>query len=173
MPLLSELSDHQVERSHADLIATAATGSALAVSVAGLRASQRHEHVEASVLRVVRELSGAGAASLRAETPLLEAGVDSLAATELSSRLRSLTGVALSPTLVFEQPTPRAIAAHLLEQAGPSTAASTACTAAARALDGEAVALVDVIGSWPGGCAGEVAQWAPVSYTHLTLPTKA
>ena len=59
------------------------------------------------MLRVVRELSGAAAASLRAETPLMDAGVDSLAATELSSRLRSLTGVALSPTLVFEQPTPR------------------------------------------------------------------
>ena len=165
MPVLSELSRHEVERSHAIPSAAAAAGSALAVSVAGLRASQRHEHIEASVLRVVRELSGTAAASLRAETPLMEAGVDSLAATELSSRLRSLTGVALSPTIVFEQPTPRAIAAHLLEQACPSTAASAACTAFARALDGGAVALVDVIGSWPGGCAGEVAQWA----LHLSL----
>ena len=31
-------------------------------------------------------------------------------ATELSLRLRALTGVALSPTIVFEQPTPRAVA---------------------------------------------------------------
>ena len=60
------------------------------------------------MLRVVRDLTGAPAAALTAETPLMEAGVDSLAATELSMRLRSLTGVALSPTLVFEQPTPRA-----------------------------------------------------------------
>ena len=37
------------------------------------------------------ELTGAPAASPTAETPLMEAGVDSLAATELSSRLRSLT----------------------------------------------------------------------------------
>ena len=41
----------------------------------------------------------------------MEAGVDSLAATELSSRLA--TGLALSPMLVFEQATPRAIAAHV------------------------------------------------------------
>ena len=61
---------------------------------------------------VVRELTGVPAASLGAETPLMEAGVDSLAATELSSRLRSLTGLALSPTLLFEQPTLRAVAAH-------------------------------------------------------------
>eukprot|EP00964_Phaeocystis_antarctica_P071200 scaffold43398_cov61-Phaeocystis_antarctica.AAC.1 len=46
----------------------------------------------------------------------MEAGIDSLAATELSSRLRAATGLLLSPTLVFEQPTPRAIAAHVLEQ---------------------------------------------------------
>ena len=39
-----------------------------------------------------------------------------MAATELSSRLRAATGLPLSPTLVFEQPTPRAIAAHIMEQ---------------------------------------------------------
>ena len=34
-----------------------------------------------------------------------------------------VSGVALSPTLVFEQPTPRAIAAHLLDQlVGAATA---------------------------------------------------
>jgi acyl carrier protein len=131
----------------------------LAAALAALAPSERQPHAESLVLRVVRELTG-GEAVVAAGTPLMEAGVDSLAATELSNRLRAATGLTLSPTLVFEQPTPRAIAAHVLEQACPSTAASTLCTAFARALDGGAVALVDVIGSWPGGCAGEVAQWA-------------
>ena len=45
----------------------------------------------------------------------MEAGVDSLGATELSSRLRTVAGVGLSPTLVFEQPTPRGVAALILE----------------------------------------------------------
>ena len=49
-------------------------------------------------------------------TPLMEAGIDSLAATELSNQLRDATGLTLSPTLVFEQPTPRAIAAQVLEE---------------------------------------------------------
>ena len=66
------------------------------------------------MLRVVRELTGLPASSLTTGTPLVEAGVDSLAATELSSWLCALTGVPLSPTLVFEQPSPRAIATHLL-----------------------------------------------------------
>ena len=48
----------------------------------------------------------------------MEAGIDSLAATELSSRLATMSGLKLSPTLLFEQPTPRAIATHMLEQLG-------------------------------------------------------
>ena len=56
----------------------------------------------------------------------MEAGIDSLAATELASRLRSLTGVAsLSSTLIYEQPTPRAIAAHLIELIGIPSASTT------------------------------------------------
>ena len=79
-----------------------------------LEPAERRSHVEASVLRVVLELTGAASGAVGVETPLMEAGVDSLAATELSSRLRSLTGVALSSTVVFEHPSPRAIALHLL-----------------------------------------------------------
>jgi aryl carrier-like protein len=78
--------------------------------------SQRRSHSEQAVVQVVPELTGSSSAELTVETPLMEAGVDSLAATELSSRLRALIRVTLSSTLVFEQPSPRAIAAHLLEQ---------------------------------------------------------
>ena len=49
----------------------------------------------------------------------MEAGVDSLAATELSGRLRdTFQGVELSSTVFFDQPTSRAVAAYLLEQMG-------------------------------------------------------
>ena len=101
--------------SHGSGAALLAPGSPFADSLAPLAPSQRSAHVEAEVLRVVRELTGEATAPLIAETPLMEAGIDSLAATELSSRLRTLTGMTLSSTLVFEHPTPRAIAVHLLE----------------------------------------------------------
>jgi polyketide synthase 12 len=97
-------------------VAVAKVEGPLASALAALPASQRQPHVESLVLRAVRELTGDAEASVTASTPLVEAGIDSLAATELSSRLRAATGLALSPTLVFEQPTPRAIAAHVLEQ---------------------------------------------------------
>ena len=99
----------------ADLSSMPAEGSALAHALAPLAPAQRSTHVEALVLRVVRELTGAPSSALTAETPLMEAGIDSLAATELSSRLRAVAGVGLSPTVVFEHPTPRAISTHLLE----------------------------------------------------------
>merc|ERR1712046_208177 len=102
--------------------------------------TQRRAHVEGVILRAVRELTGTPAAALGAETPLMEAGVDSLAAMELSSRLRALTGVALSPTLVFEQPTPRAIASHVLEQAR-TAAISGAPTARVAAQSESSLAL--------------------------------
>ena len=87
-----------------------AVGSALAQELASLGPAERQAHTESAVLRVVRELTGADGDAIVASTPLMEAGVDSLAATELSSRLRSLTGMSLSPTIVFEHPTPRAVA---------------------------------------------------------------
>ena len=94
-------------------------------ALAPLSPGRRSEHVEAAVLRAVAELTGgAPSEALGAGTPLMEAGIDSLAATELSSRLRALTGVPVSPTVVFEHPTPRAIAAHLLESAADGGAAA-------------------------------------------------
>ena len=117
-----------------------------------------HADMEAAVMRIVRDLTGASTADLTAETPLMEAGVDSLAVTELSSRLRSLVGVALSPTMVFEQPTPRAVAAYLREQAaGNEVAQLQACapmtTACAPATEVATVlTIAHALGQWPGGC---------------------
>ena len=58
----------------------------------------------------------------------MEAGVDSLAATELSNRLAAQTQVKLSPTLVFDAPTPRAIGARLLATSGHLSAAKLSCS---------------------------------------------
>ena len=136
----------------------------LADTLAALAASQRQPHVESLVVRVVRELTGSEA-SVTASTPLMEAGVDSLAATELSNRLRAATGLALSPTLVFEQPTPRAIAAHVLEQlagAQPVVAPASLAAGSARAASGGTVCVRGAAGRWPGGCEGGAGALWPM-----------
>jgi hypothetical protein len=120
--------------------------------------SQRRAYVESAVLRVVRELSG-GAGSLTTDTPLMEADIDSLAATQLSSQMRQLAGTAISPTVVFEQPTPRLIAAHLLELVGGASIVASPVSIARNADAGAALALIGTSGRWPGGCNGDAARW--------------
>ena len=62
--------------------------------------------------QIVQEVTGESGISL--DAALMDAGLDSLAATELSNRLRAKLGVPVSPTLAFDHPTARAISTHLI-----------------------------------------------------------
>ncbi|MEW1640333.1 type I polyketide synthase, partial [Streptomyces sp. NPDC093801] len=86
-----------------------------------------------------------------------ELGFDSLAAMELRNRLAAATGVRLPATVVFDHPTPAALAAHLLEEipgGHPGTALVTAApaTPGRTAADGaeEPVAIVAMSCRLPG-----------------------
>ena len=135
-----------------------ASSTTLLHVIAPLSAAQRRVHLESTVLRVVHELTAVASTSLHADMPLMDAGVDSLAATELSSRLQTMTGLQLSPTIVFEQPTPRAIAVHLLELSSRSAAdvLMSSCPIGSAATQ---LALVGMTGHWPGGCNGDATRW--------------
>ena len=126
-----------------------------------LSPAERRVHIEAAVLRIVRELSSDGI--VEADTPLMEAGVDSLAASELSQRLRALHDgdVDISPTILLEQPTSRLLADHLLRQMGslaeiPVTTTVRAEGDGCATKDEGKIVVCSTIGSWVGGC-GRVA----------------
>ncbi|EOD30379.1 hypothetical protein EMIHUDRAFT_232891 [Emiliania huxleyi CCMP1516] len=89
-----------------------AVESEMGRALSRLPPAARQPHVEAAVLSVLEDLTGGG--GLTADTPLMEAGIDSLGATEAVSRLREATGADLAPTLFFDQPSARAIAAHVV-----------------------------------------------------------
>ena len=55
-------------------------------------------------------------------TPLMDAGIDSLSATQLAIEIGASTGVSLSPLLIFQYSTPDGIATYLSEQLVPPVA---------------------------------------------------
>uniref|UniRef100_A0AAU1I806 Thioester reductase domain-containing protein n=1 Tax=Streptomyces sp. NBC_00180 TaxID=2903632 RepID=A0AAU1I806_9ACTN len=89
-------------------------GPALADRLAGLGEEEQLTVVLDAVLaEIARVLGRTDPTGTDPERPLQSSGFDSLTSVELRNRLATLTGLRLAATLVFDHPTPRALAAHL------------------------------------------------------------
>ena len=95
-------------------MARASPATQLAKSLCEMDSQKRSSHIEDLVLQVATDLAGNG--EVTATTPLMEAGIDSLAATEMVSQLRVLSGALLPPTVMTDYPTTRSLATHLIDR---------------------------------------------------------
>ncbi|GAB3833026.1 hypothetical protein GCM10027610_026190 [Dactylosporangium cerinum] len=127
----------------------AAGGSVLTRRLTGVSATERR----AVVLDVVRGeiaavLGHATAAAVDPDRAFTDAGFDSLTAVELRNRLGTVTGLRLPTTLVFDHPTPAALAAYVTQQVAGTAGAGTA--AVARVSTDEPIAIVGMACRLPG-----------------------
>ncbi|WP_410643622.1 type I polyketide synthase [Amycolatopsis sp. lyj-346] len=114
------------------------------------------------LLDLVRGLTAAvlghgDAVDVEPDTPFTRLGVDSLTALRLRNQLGAAVDRRLPATLVFDYPTPAALAAHL---AGDRPAAEPARPAA---VTGDPIAIVGMACRFPGGVASPEDLWRLVA----------
>ena len=141
-------------------LAAGGPAESLATALAALPEAAR----ERALIGLVREqaalvLGHAGPDAVDPNRPFRELGFDSLAGVELRNRLRTVTGLRLSTTLVFDHPTPAVLAAHLHDElTGTLPARPTDDPATVRGPD-EPIAIVAMACRYPGNVNSPADLW--------------
>jgi acyl transferase domain-containing protein len=144
---------------------TAAAGAsaapALGRRLAGVSAAER-ERVLLDLVRgqVATVLGHSGGGAVAAGRPFKELGFDSVTAVELRNRLAGATGLPLPASLVFDHPTPAALAAHLGQLAlGATSATPATAPAPVAAAAAEPIAITAMACRLPGGIETPEQLW--------------
>ncbi|WP_246791519.1 type I polyketide synthase [Bradyrhizobium commune] len=118
--------------------------------------------VELAQEEIAAVLALPGAASVPADQPLKELGLDSLMAVELRNRLSGRVGTKLPATIAFDYPTARTMARLLLEklELGRAPARQEPRRAISASATSESIAIVGMSCRTPGGPASPESYWA-------------
>ena len=134
-------------------------GRSLTRRLAGVPENER----ESVLLEVIRTevsivLGHASPGVIEVQRAFKELGFDSLAALALRNRLNAVTGLRLSTTLVFDYPTPAALAAHLLEEVSDVEVHVDKPAVSVVSVD-EPIAIVGMGCRFPGGVRSPGDLW--------------
>ena len=150
-PMFTDLVNAPTRRQVDDSLAAAKSKSALAHRLHGLPEPEQ----QAILLDLVRShiatvLGNITPEAIDPDKAFQELGFDSLTAVEMRNRLKTATGLALSPTLIFDYPTPNGLANYIrTELAGVPQEIKH--TPAVRATGDDPIAIVGMSCRYPGG----------------------
>jgi acyl transferase domain-containing protein/NADPH:quinone reductase-like Zn-dependent oxidoreductase/NADP-dependent 3-hydroxy acid dehydrogenase YdfG/acyl carrier protein len=143
---------------------TRAGGGSLARRLAEVAEQERGAFVLELVRGEVAAVLGhSSPVAVDARRAFKDLGFDSLLGVDLRNRLSALVGMRLPATLVFDYPTPAALAAYLLEQAGGAKIAARGVSAMVRRSE-EPIAIVGMSCRYPGGVRTPEELWGLVSH---------
>ncbi|OBH82521.1 type I polyketide synthase [Mycobacterium sp. E2989] len=120
-PLLSQLAARPARRVLDPTDMVSLTG--LRARLEGVAPEQRRRELVELVCTNAATVLGHSTADVDADQAFGDLGFDSLTAVELRNRLKIATGLTLSPTLIFDHPTPAALAEQLDAQLAAGTSA--------------------------------------------------
>ncbi|MDL2079810.1 SDR family NAD(P)-dependent oxidoreductase [Streptomyces sp. GXMU-J15] len=137
----------------------------LAERLRALPDADRDRHVQELVRAEAAAVLGHPSAdAVDAAYAFKELGFDSVSAVELRNRLAARTGLKIATTVVFDHPTPLALAEHLRRLALGDTAPEPVSTAPFdRPLDDDPIAVVAMACRYPGGANSPEELWRIVT----------
>ncbi|GDY53742.1 hypothetical protein SVIO_043650 [Streptomyces violaceusniger] len=164
-PLLADLSE---AKRAIEVVRTAAGGPA----IPGQATSLAHRLTDAGTdeergqialdfvrTQVAVVLGHPGPDSVEPSRAFRDLGFDSLTAVEIRNLLSTLTGLKLPATIIFDYPTPIALADHLQAELIGSRPAVTGASSVGVALDDDPIAIVGMSCRFPGGVRSPEELW--------------
>ncbi|OBI39506.1 type I polyketide synthase [Mycobacterium sp. E2238] len=158
-PMFADLVNAPARRQVDDSLAAAKSKSALAHRLHGLPEPEQH----AVLLDLVRShiatvLGNTTPEAIDPDKAFQDLGFDSLTAVEMRNRLKTATGLALSPTLIFDYPTPNGLAGYIRSELAGVPQEITPGPVV-RAVGDDPIVIVGMSCRYPGGVNSPEDLW--------------